>query len=135
VLLLLWQVGRATALAALGALAAADAGSGAVLDRIHAASLPGRLLQELADAPPSAVLQRVRHLGFRLWVWVQRAHRCGGCVTARVFGSASEPCNVHFHRRGTHSRNDISKLQAPRGCVRGCGGGSICGRGLTACSR
>lgn len=55
------QVGRATALAALGALAAADAGSGAVLERIHAASLPGRLLQELADAPPSAVLQRVRN--------------------------------------------------------------------------
>lgn len=81
------QVGRATALAALGALAAADAGSGAVLDRIHAASLPGRLLQELADAAPSAVLQRVRTAGFRVWVWIQRGHRCGGCVTARVFGS------------------------------------------------
>jgi hypothetical protein len=55
-------VGRATALAALGALAAADGGSSLVLGRIHAASLPGRLLQELADAPPSAVLQRVRSI-------------------------------------------------------------------------
>jgi hypothetical protein len=53
-------VGRATALTALGALVAADAGGGAVLERVHAASLPGRLLQELADTPPSVVLRQVR---------------------------------------------------------------------------
>ncbi len=52
-------MGRTTALTLLGALAAADSGGSAVLQRIHATSLPGRLLQELADALAAAVLSQV----------------------------------------------------------------------------
>lgn len=71
---MLTQVGRTTALTVLGALAAADREGTAVLGRIHATGLPGRLLQELADALPSDVLSQVR--------------LCTCCTLFRAYGVA-----------------------------------------------
>ena len=77
-----------------------------MLDRVHAASLPGRLLQELADAPPSAVLQRVRSFVVFKWnapsndmtysTMTQNAGRCTAVGCFLRVRKPQEPVDVQL---------------------------------------
>ena len=81
------QVGATVALSTLGVMVGADGDGVAVLDELHSAGLPARLLQELAEAPHRALLQA----RLMLDLLVQASEEFDPIVSDERFAPSSAP--------------------------------------------